>query len=111
MLSLLELADRIDRTPVSISLPAPVFRIAERVVHLFWCGADPRPDQEYDRAREHHRDAEMPCADLIQDERCERENRQYEIQQDDFESGHGCTLPACELGPSVAPLALARTEV
>lgn len=108
MLSLLKLADRIDRTPVSISLSATVFCIAERVVHLSWCGADPRPDQEYDRARKHHRDAEMLCADLVEDERSEYENRQYEIQQDDPESGHDCTLAAGELSPSVAPWACAR---
>ena len=107
MLALLKLANRIDRTPVSISLPAPVFCIAERVVHRFRCRADPRPDQEYDRAREQHRDAEMLRADLVQDERREYENRQYEIQQDDFESGHGCTLAAGELETSVAPQAWA----
>jgi hypothetical protein len=45
----------------------------------------------------------MLRADLIQDEHREQENRQHEVQQDDFESGHGCTLAAGELGFSVAP--------
>ncbi len=101
---------RVVRIPGSIGIFEMLLVGLARLLPISWRPTKRCPREKDHRAREHHRDAEMLHADLVKDERREHENRQYEIQQDDCESGHGCTLAACELGRSVAPLALARAE-
>lgn len=91
--------------------PALTLRVgAQRFFPFVRAGAQPRPSDEDNRAHQHHRDTEMLRADLIQDECRKQKNRQHEIQQDDLESGHGCTFAAGEQGFSVAPEARACAE-
>lgn len=94
--------------PLIVKATLPLHVGAKRLLSLLGCGADPRPGDECDCTRKHHRDAEMLRADLIQDERREQQDRQHEIEQDDLELGHGCTFAAGELDPSVAPRAYPR---
>lgn len=99
---------RVVRIPGRIGISEMSLVRFARLVPVFWCSTKCCPREKDHRGREQHRDVEMLRADLIQDERREYENRQYEIQHDDFESRHGCTLAAGELEASVAPQAWAR---
>ena len=94
---------RVVRIPRRIGVPIVLFIGFARLRTILRRPAKRGAREKHDCARERHCDAEMLRANLIQHERRKQENRQHEIQQNDFESGHGCTLAAGELGFSVAP--------
>lgn len=95
-------------SPLIVQPLLPIQVSAQRLLSFLRRGTDPRPSNERGCARKHHRDAEMLRTDLVQDERCEQQDRQHEIEQDDLKLCHGCTFAAGELDPSVAPQVDAR---
>lgn len=105
------LMTRVVRVPRRIRVSKMLLVCLPRFLPVSWRPTEHRPCDEHSSTCEHHRDAEMLRADLIQDEYRKQKNRQHEIQQDDLESGHGCTFAAGELGFSVAPEARACAEV
>jgi len=102
MLTLVVLTREV-RIPRRIGVPIVLFIGFARLPPILRRPAKRGTREKHDCAHEHHCHAEMLRANLIQHERRKQENRQHEIQQDDFESGHGCTLAAGELRFSVAP--------
>lgn len=104
------LMTRIVRIPRRIGISEMLLVCLPRLLPVSRRPTKCRPREKNHCSREHHCDAEILSADLIQDERSEQEYRQHEIQQDDLGSGHGCTFAAGKLNFSVAPPARACAE-